>query len=97
MIKKYLTVLILGLCWPMSSALSKETVEINQGFDITVNINTASAEEIATLLQGVGLQKAQAIVEYREVNGAFLSKEDLAKVKGIGRATVAKNEQRILL
>ncbi|WP_332398101.1 ComEA family DNA-binding protein [Vibrio metschnikovii] len=61
------------------------------------NVNTASAEEIATLLQGIGLQKAQAIVEYREINGQFLTKEDLTKVKGIGPAIVARNDKRILL
>ncbi|MCG3747915.1 ComEA family DNA-binding protein [Vibrio cincinnatiensis] len=97
MLRKYVIVLLLGLCWPTSYVLSEEMKENSQGFTITVNINTASAEEIATLLQGVGLQKAQAIVEYRETNGAFLHKEDLAKVKGIGGATVRKNEKRILL
>lgn len=97
MLKKYLLVLLLGLCWPVSYALSAESADASQGFDITVNINTASAEELATLLKGVGLQKAQAIVEYREEHGAFLSKEDLMKVKGIGHATVNKNDKRILL
>ncbi|MBD0787044.1 helix-hairpin-helix domain-containing protein [Vibrio sp. Y2-5] len=64
---------------------------------ITVNVNTASAEEISTLLKGVGLKKAQAIVEYRDQNGPFVSKDELTKVKGIGAATVKKNEDRILL
>lgn len=97
MVKNYLLALLLGLSLPVSQAMSKETVSINQGFEITVNVNTASAEEIAKLLQGIGLQKAQAIVEYREINGQFLTKEDLTKVKGIGPAIVARNDKRILL
>ncbi len=96
---KYLLVLLLGLL-PISSALSSSnttTTNTQQGFEITVNINTASAEELATLLQGIGLQKAQAIIEYREANGNFVSKDELIKVKGIGPALVARNEDRILL
>ena len=36
-----------------------------------VNVNTASAEEIAEGLDGVGLRKAEAIIDYREQNGPF--------------------------
>ncbi|EKO3626188.1 ComEA family DNA-binding protein [Vibrio metschnikovii] len=97
MVKNYLLALLLGLSLPVSQVMGEETVSVNQGFEITVNVNTASAEELATLLQGIGLQKAQAIVEYREINGQFLTKEDLTKVKGIGPAIVARNDKRILL
>ncbi|MBU3071647.1 helix-hairpin-helix domain-containing protein [Aestuariicella sp. G3-2] len=63
----------------------------------TVNINTASAEEIADGLKGIGLKKAQAIVAYREAHGKFTQKESLTAVKGIGEATVAKNSKMISL
>ena len=36
-----------------------------------VNVNTATAEEIAQALKGVGLKKAEAIVAYRKSNGQF--------------------------
>ncbi|WP_235861836.1 ComEA family DNA-binding protein [Vibrio palustris] len=62
---------------------------------VTVNVNTASAEELATLLSGVGLSKANAIVMYRDKNGPFESQDELSKVKGIGTATIAKNAQRL--
>ena len=39
-----------------------------------VNINTASAEEISEALNGIGLSKAQAIIDYREAYGLFMSK-----------------------
>ena len=63
----------------------------------TVNVNTADAETIALVLEGVGESKAAAIVAYREKNGEFVSATDLTMVKGIGDSTVGKNTERILL
>lgn len=63
--------------------------------DERVNVNTADAAAIAAKLDGVGLKKAQAIVSYREANGRFDAAADLANVKGIGAATVARNADRI--
>ena len=60
-----------------------------------VNINTADAATIDSVLVNVGPSKAQAIVEYRKANGAFKSAEELAMVKGIGLKTVEKNRDRI--
>lgn len=60
-----------------------------------VNINTADAAAIAATLSGVGMKKAEAIVSYREANGRFDAAADLANVKGIGAATVARNADRI--
>ena len=62
-----------------------------------VNINTASAAEIQDKLVGIGAKKAQAIVDYRTKNGAFLSIEQLKEVSGIGAATLEKNHSRIVL
>jgi len=64
---------------------------------ISINVNKAGAKEIAKALKGVGMKKAQAIVEYREKHGNFKAVEELASVKGIGVATIAKNHDRILL
>jgi len=60
-----------------------------------VNVNTADAETIAAELNGVGLSKAKAIVEYREKHGPFKSPDDLSLVKGIGERTVARNRADI--
>lgn len=63
----------------------------------TVDINQASAEEIAATLSGVGLSKAEEIVRYREANGAFKHVDELVNVKGIGLRTVDSNRDRITL
>jgi competence protein ComEA len=66
-------------------------------WDGPVNVNSASAESISEELKGVGLKKAQAIVEYRKTHGPFKSVDDLALVKGIGSRTVEINRQNILV
>jgi competence protein ComEA len=62
-----------------------------------VNINTADADTLAVVLDGVGQRRAEAIVEYREQNGRFRDAEELANVKGIGMSTVSLNRERILV
>jgi competence protein ComEA len=62
-----------------------------------VNVNAASAEEIAESLKGVGLSKAEAIVSYRNENGEFKHVDELVNVKGIGIRTVDINREYILL
>lgn len=61
----------------------------------TVDINTATAEQIAHVLKGIGKAKAEAIVQEREKNGKFKSADDLARVKGIKGALIAKNRDKI--
>jgi len=60
-----------------------------------VNINTADAKTLARELTGIGLARAQAIVEYRQKNGPFRSADVLANVKGIGKQVVEKNRANI--
>lgn len=60
-----------------------------------VDVNTADAETISAELNGIGLSKARAIVEYREKHGPFRSVDDLSLVKGIGERTVERNRADI--
>ncbi|MBT3334863.1 MAG: ComEA family DNA-binding protein [Methylococcales bacterium] len=60
-----------------------------------ININTANSTEIANALNGIGLKKAEAIINYREKNGSFSSLDQLNRVKGIGKKTLKNNQQDI--
>ncbi|HEB82565.1 MAG TPA: ComEA family DNA-binding protein [Gammaproteobacteria bacterium] len=62
-----------------------------------LNINTASAEQIAEGMNGIGDSKAKAIVQYRQKHGKFRSLQDLEKVDGVGAKTVEKNRDKISL
>lgn len=62
-----------------------------------VNINQADVSTLATELKGIGDKKAQAIVDYRKQNGAFVSVDDLENVKGISAKTIEKNRQNLSL
>ena len=87
--------------WRFTSALARAAVLAlllaagAHAEEATVDVNTADAETIARVLDGVGLTKAEAIVRYREENGRFTDAYDLTQVRGIGDATVARNEERI--
>ena len=59
-------------------------------------INSADAKTISSSLKGIGLKKAEAIIQYREANGTFKTLNDLTKVKGIGDKTAEKNKEDIL-
>lgn len=87
---------VVSAATPVESSLSTST---ELGEPVTeipvVNINEADAITIAKRLIGVGMRRAEAIVEYRETYGPFYSAEELKVVKGIGRATVERNRDRI--
>ena len=60
-----------------------------------VDINTADAKTLARELKGIGLTRAQAIVDYRAKNGPFKTADELSRVKGIGQQVVEQNRANI--
>ena len=62
-----------------------------------VSINSASADDLARAMNGVGLKKAQAIVGYRDEYGPFKTIDDLKQVPGIGSALVERNLAHLML
>lgn len=60
------------------------TLAYAQGESGTVNINSASKEELMSI-PGVTDSVANNIMEYRQSNGPFCSVDELAGIKGISR------------
>ncbi len=77
----------------VSVTLTHEETEVSR-YTGTVNINTATLEELMTLDE-IGEAKAKAIIEYRTENGSFSSADELAEVELIGEKTVELNRGRI--
>jgi competence protein ComEA len=59
-----------------------------------VNLNRATKSQLDTL-DGIGPVIAQRIIDYRKVNGPFLTIEDIQKVSGIGTAKFAQIKSKI--
>lgn len=73
------------------------TAQAAQAADEKISINEATAEQLSTAMNGVGLKKAQAIVSYREQYGPFTAVEQLKEVPGIGNSLIERNAERLKL
>ncbi len=85
---------------PVQTNAPAKTAESNKVTDndgSRVSINSASAEDIARVMNGVGLKKAQAIVSYREEYGPFKTIDDLKQVPGMGSSLVERNLSHLTL
>lgn len=60
-----------------------------------VDLNGADAATLQKQLAGVGEAKAKAIVAYRDTNGPFASVDELLEVKGIGKAILDRNRDKL--
>ncbi|WP_434462471.1 ComEA family DNA-binding protein [Serratia plymuthica] len=110
-LKALLTAALICLAGPSMAAvenaaaappvLSAPAVKAAQGSEVavddeaSVSINQADAEQLASVLKGVGLKKAESIVRYREQNGPFTQIEQLQEVPGIGSALFERNRARL--
>lgn len=82
----------------ITTALTALTLSFSSlAFALPTHINTASAEEIAENLSGIGEKKAAAIIAYRDANGIFESAEDIMKVKGIGKGIFSKIKDDLII
>lgn len=90
-IKTIMLLAVMALCGSLLAATDAQAGSSTG----TVNINTANVEQLQ-LLPGIGLTKAKAIIKYRK-KSSFDDVEDLSKVKGIGKALLAKVRSRVTL
>ena len=61
-----------------------------------IHLNNATAEQLQTL-PGVGPALSERIVSYREEHGPFQTVDQLAEVKGIGAAKLAKLKEQLTI
>lgn len=88
--KAILSTMLAALLTVTAPSMANEAATEQNAVVTSIDINNATQDQLA-MLTGIGPAKAAAIVEYREANGPFSSVDDLAKVSGIGPATVEKN------
>jgi competence protein ComEA len=60
-----------------------------------IDLNAADAPTLQRELSGIGEAKANAIVAYRDINGPFASVDELLEVKGIGKAILDRNREKL--
>jgi len=80
-------------CDCQNSSAENQTSNQTSGL---ININTAGQSELESL-PGIGPTYAKRIIEYRNSNGAFTSKEQLKNIKGIGEKTYLKFKDLIAI
>jgi competence protein ComEA len=78
---KHIAALLLGLLVSFSAGAA-------------VDLNKATQSELESI-KGIGPAKAKAIVLHREKNGGFKHLDELAQVKGFGKASVAKLKDQL--
>jgi competence protein ComEA len=79
----------LALATACAVALAAQAADPQPGLAGTVNVNTATAEELQ-LLPGIGAARADALIDLRKQRGGFKSLEQLKDVKGIGDASLER-------
>lgn len=62
-----------------------------------IDLNDADALTLQQNLNGIGKAKAEAIVAYREANGPFDSVDELLEIKGIGKALLDRNKDKLIV
>jgi len=64
---------------------------------LPINLNSASAVDIAEAIDGVGEVRAAAIIALREQLGGFTKLEQLLEIKGISEVTLSRIRSLIVL
>ena len=81
---------------PVSSIEPSESVSPDIPGFVIVNINTATVNELIQL-DGIGEEKALAIIEFREKFGGFTSIYEIREVDGIGDSTFERIRDFIVI
>jgi len=74
------------LGWSSTSSVPVASSQLSE----LININEATAAELSVALPGIGPEKAQRIVDWRNDNGAFQDIDQLLEISGIGPKTLER-------
>ena len=80
---------------PVTVVSTPKLKQIDTASNGLVLINSASAEEIAKNLEGIGKAIAKRIVTRRQKQGPYQKFDQLKAVSGVGEAKIEANRQRI--
>ncbi|MFJ4443737.1 ComEA family DNA-binding protein [Pseudomonas sp. NPDC089422] len=86
-----------SLAEPASISAAKEVQGGAQLQPRKIDLNDADALTLQQALNGIGKAKAEAIVAYREANGPFASIDELLEIKGIGKALLERNREKLVI
>lgn len=75
----------------VKSQIIKQKVKPSQ----KININQATAKQIARSFKGIGKKRSESIVAYRTTHGAFKNLDELSKVAGLSPRFIKKNAERL--
>ena len=81
---------------PVAKATASSTTASTAAAAAPVNLNTATADQLATI-PGVGAKMAERIIDYRQKNGGFKKVEDLMNVSGVGEKSFLKMKPLIIV
>ena len=98
-ISKILFTCLILIFSSISSAENTKSNEIslsNSEASKHIDINSADIKTLS-LLKGVGMKKAQAIIKYRDENGKFILVKDLLNVNGIGNKILTLNKSTLTI
>lgn len=78
------------------SAYDRTVQEESEVLSGKININTAPVEDLS-ILPGIGDELANRIIAYREINGPFITIDELENVDGIGKNRIEDIRQYITI
>lgn len=76
---------------------SVQVAVVDQQHSARLDLNKADAVTLQSRLVGIGRAKAEAIVTYREEHGPFMSVDELLEIKGIGKALLERNRDKLVV